>query len=199
MTTIRLLVFGLAILSLMGVAAAPCLADGEINVNGGGIIKQGFGPEKNKITFSVNVYADEDVPGGVGQFKARFHHLIHHPDLEKVSFFSDEITDFYMDFRIFDSDGISTPYTFIKIWADGRLGHEEGWSVVVRFSDFGVPPQKMSLPYNHADAIRLQLVNPDGDHVYDTAWEYDPGEFEFDREQIWRHVLDGGNISVNLD
>jgi hypothetical protein len=43
------------------------------------------------------------------------------------------------------------------------------------------------------DAVRIQLVNPNGEYVYDTAWEA-----EFPREQGWRHLLDGGNISVHI-
>jgi hypothetical protein len=199
MNLIRSLILGLATSALLAFAAVPCLADNEITVNGGGIIKEGAGPERNKITFSVNVYTDDDVPEGTGHFQARFHRLAHHPDLEKKGFFSNEITGFYLSLNEFDDGSFTTPYAFIKIWADGRLGREEGWSVVIRFSDFDNPAKDNSLPYNHADAIRIQLFDPDGIHAYDTAWEYGPGEFEFSREQGWRHVLDGGNISLHLD
>ena len=65
--------------------------------------------------------------------------------------------------------------------------------MVVRFTDFGNPGKKKALPQSHVDAVRIQLINPDGVHVYDTAWEG-----EFSREQSWRHLLDGGNISVHV-
>ena len=192
--TSRTLLLGLGIVAILAVAATPCVADNEITVNGGGIIKEGLGLDLNKITFSVNVYADDDVPEGIGHFQARFHHLALHPDLERSGFFSNEITGLYLSENEFHDGIITTPYTFIKIWADGRLGREEGWSVVIRLSDFGTPPEKKGLPYNHADGVRIQLFDPDGIHVYDTAWEG-----EFSREQSWRHVLDGGNVSVHVD
>jgi hypothetical protein len=187
MTHIRRLILVLAVLAMV---STPCLADSEITVNGGGIIKEGVGPDQNKITFSVNVYADEDVPEGVGHFQARFHRLPLHPELEMSGFFSTEITGLYIGPGEFES----TPYTFIKVWADGRLDSEEGWSVVIRFSDFGRPPKSSGLPWNHADAIRIQLFDPDGWAVYDTALVG-----EFSREQSWRHVLDGGNVTANVD
>jgi hypothetical protein len=188
MTFTRTLILGPAMLAILAVATAPCLGDNEITVTGGGIIKEGAGALLNKITFSVNVYADDDVPQGTGHFQARFHRLPLHPDLEMSRFFSTEITGLYI------GDCSERPCTFIKIWADGRLDGEADWSVVIRLTDFGNPPHKKGPPIDHADAIRIQLFDPDDFHVYDTAWEG-----EFSREQSWRHLLDGGNISVQVD
>jgi hypothetical protein len=187
MTAIRSLILGTVILFSAVLTSVTCLANFVTTVNGGGIIKEGAGTDENKITFSFNVYADDDVPEGVGHFQAQFHRLALHPDLEKCRFFSRDITGF--DIRPGDLE--STPYTFVKIWANGRLDGEDNWSVIIRFADFGNPKKKKGLPQNHVDAVRIQLVNPNGENVYDTAWEN-----EFSREQGWRHLLDGGNISV---
>ena len=190
MSDFRIRILGLATLAFLAMAVAPILAASETTVNGGGIISEGKGLNQNKISFSVDIYADEDVPEGVGRLQIRFHRLPLHPDLEMSGFFSSEITGLYLGPNSFES----TPYTFIKVWADGRLDREPGWSVVVRFSDFGIPPKKKGLPFNHADAVRIQLFDPDGWAVYDTALVG-----EFTREQSWRHVLDGGIISVHVD
>ena len=188
MTLTTRLILGPAIAAILAVAATPCLAENEITVNGGGIIKEGVGAYLNKITFSVNVYADDDIPEGTGHFQTRFHRLPLHPELEMSRFFSSEITGF--SFR----PCTDRPCIFIKIWAEGRLDGKEGWEVIIRLTDFGNPPNKMNLPPDDADAIRIQLFDPDNNHVYDTAWEG-----EFSREQSWRHLLDGGNISVRVD
>lgn len=189
MTAIKTLILGTIILASAALTTSTCLADFVTTVNGGGIIKEGAGTEENKITFSLNVYADDDVPEGVGHFHAQFHRLALHPDLEKSGFFSRDITGFFIGPNEFQS----TPYTFVKIWATGRLDGEDNWSVIIRFSDFGNPKKDKGLPQNHVDAVRIQLFNPSGEHVYDTAWKD-----EFSREQGWRHLLDGGNISVHV-
>ncbi|MDH3788054.1 MAG: hypothetical protein OES53_05770 [Xanthomonadales bacterium] len=189
MTAIRTLILGTAILASAALTSATCLANFVTTVNGGGIIKEGAGTDENKITFSLNVYADDDVPEGVGHFQAQFHRLALHPGLEKSRFFSRDITGFYIGPGNFES----TPNTSVKIWASGRLDREDGWSVIIRFADFGNPKKNKGLPQNHVDAVRIQLVNPNGEYVYDTAWEA-----EFSREQGWRHLLDGGNISVHI-
>jgi hypothetical protein len=61
-------------------------------------------------------------------------------------------------------------------------------------TDYGNPPNEKGLPLEYGDAIRIQLFDPDDNHVYDTAWEG-----EFSREQSWRHLLDGGNVTVHVD
>jgi hypothetical protein len=188
MTLFRTSILGPAIAAILAVAATPCLADNEIIVNGGGIIKDGVGANLNKITFSVNVYADDGMPEGTGHFQARFHRLPLHPELEMSRFFSREITEFTI------RPCTEGPCIFIKISAEGRLDGEEGWAVVTRMTDFGNPPGGKGRPLDYGDAIRISLFDPDGIHVYDTAWE---GEFSL--EQSWRHLLDGGNVSVHLD
>jgi hypothetical protein len=188
MTLCRRYILGPAIVASLAVAAAPCLADNAITVNGGGIIKEGVGANLNKITFSVNIYADDDIPEGTGHFQARFHRLPLHPELEMTRFFSREITGFSF------TPCAAGPCIFIKLWAEGRLDGEEGWEVVIRFTDVGNPQNEESLPLDYGDAIRIQLFDPDGNHVYDTAWIG-----EFSREQSWRHLLDGGNVTVHVD
>lgn len=188
MTFSRTYIFGPAIVAILAVVATPCLADNEITVNGGGIIKEGVGTNLNKITFSVNVYADDDIPEGTGHFQARFHRLPLYPELEMSRFFSREITGFSV------SPCTARPCVFIKILAEGRLDGEEGWGVVIRMTDFGNPPGEKGLPPDYGDAIRISLFDPEDNHVYDTAWEG-----EFSREQSWRHLLDGGNVSVHVD
>jgi hypothetical protein len=189
MTAIRRLILGTIILASAALTTSTCLANFVTTVNGGGIIKEGTGTNENKITFSLNVYADDDIPEGVGHFQAQFHRLALHPDLEKSRFFSRDITGFYIG-----TDNLaSTPFTFVKIWANGRLDGEDNWSVIIRFSDFGNPKKKKGLAQNQADAVRIQLFNSNGEQVYDTA-----REDEFSREQGWRHLLDGGNISIHV-
>ena len=85
----------------------------------------------------------------------------------------------------------TTPYTFVRIEARGRLNGGDGWSVIVRFSDFGVPVNDKALPPAHADALRVMLFDPSGVAVYDTALDYP-------REQSWRTLLDGGNVAVDM-
>jgi hypothetical protein len=79
----------------------------------------------------------------------------------------------------------------VRIEASGRLDGADGWSVLVRFSDFGIPVNDTTLPSGHADALRVILFDPSGDAVYDTALDYP-------REQSWRTLLDGGNVAVDM-
>ena len=66
-----------------------------------------------------------------------------------------------------------------------------GWSVLVRFTDYGAPGRKKSLPPGYGDSLRVMLFDPSGNTVYDTA-------FDYPREQSWRTLLDGGNVSAHI-
>jgi len=109
-----------SIAAILSVAAAPCLADNEI---------------------IVNVYADDDIPEGTGHFRARFHRLPLHPELEKSRFFSREITGFYV------SPCNVGPCIFIKISAEGHLDGEEGLTVAGSFDrlDLKRAPSRLCL------------------------------------------------------
>ena len=174
--------------ALLGIATTPALADADVIFSGGGMIADGRGPEAKKITFSVNLFADS---GGtsLGQLQFHFHNLDDSYGLDRSQFKATEFEDLLIETRYFEE----TPYTFVKISAQGELNGAEDWSVVIRFADFGTPASNKALPPNHADAVRIQLFDPTPVLVYDTGWEQENW-----REQSRRALLDGGNVTVDM-
>jgi len=172
--------------------AGPTLAGSDVLFTGGGIIKDGRGPTAKKISFSVNLFANSD---GIstGHLGFRFHNLEDSYGLDQRRFTASEFNSVFIRTQYFEPNSSNTPYTFVRIEAQGRLDGEDGWSVLVRFSDFGVPVNNKALPRGHADALRLMLFDPSGSEhaVYDTA-------FDYPREQAWRALLDGGNVTVDM-
>jgi len=176
----------LALAALLGLAAGPVLAESSVLVAGGGIIKDGSRADAKRITFSVNLFVDGD-GGGTGQLQFDFHNLDDIYGLDRTRFVASEFDSVQIETHYLDT----TPYTFVRSEARGRLDGVEGWSVLARFSDFGVPVRNKALPFEHADALRLMLFDPGGQAVYDTALDYP-------RDQSWRTLLDGGNVTVDV-
>jgi len=175
-----------ALAALFSLAAGPTFADSNVLFAGGGIIKDGSRADAKRITFSVNLFVDG---GGrsTGQLQFDFHNLDDIYGLDRTRFVASEFDSVQIETHYLDT----TPYTFVRIEARGRLDGVEGWSVLARFSDFGVPVRSKELPFEHADALRLMLFDPGGQPVYDTALDYP-------REQSWRTLLDGGNVTVDV-
>ena len=166
--------------------AGSALAGSDVLFTGGGMIKDGKAAAAKTISFSVNLFTDAD---GIstGHLGFHFHNLDNSYGLDQSRFTASDFGDVSIRTQYLDT----TPYTFIRIEASGRLDGADGWSVLARFSDFGVPVKNKALPFGHADALRVILFNPSGDAVYDTALDYP-------REQSWRTLLDGGNVTVDM-
>lgn len=166
--------------------AGPTLAGSDVLFTGGGIIKDGRGAAAKRISFSVNLFANVD---GIyaGHLGLGFHNLDDAYGLDQSRFTTSEFDSVLIETHYLDT----TPYTFVRIEAHGRLNGGDGWSVLVRFSDFGVPVNDKALLPGHADALRIKLFDPSGAELYDTA-------FDYPREQSWRTLLDGGNVTVDM-
>ncbi|KPK51869.1 MAG: hypothetical protein PVI25_10560 [Gammaproteobacteria bacterium] len=175
-----------AIVVLFSLTAGPVLAGSDVLFTGGGLIKDGTGADAKRITFSVGLFVDVDGMTD-GHLDFHFHNLDDVYALDQSRFTA----------SVFDSVLIETqyrdtvPYTFVRIEASGSLDGVEGWSVLARFSDFGVPVNNKEMLPENADALRIRLFGPGGDAVYDTALDYP-------RDQAWRTLLDGGNVSVDM-
>jgi hypothetical protein len=180
--------FFLAVAALFSLAASPALADADVIFSGGGIIRDDSGADAKRITFSVSLFADS---GGTsaGQLQFHFHNLDDSYGLDRTRFTASDFDEVFFETRYFED----TPYTYVRIRARGDLNGGAGWSMMVRFADFGIPVRNVALPPNHADAVRIQLFDPAGVHVYDTGWA-----IENWREQVWRTLLDGGNVTVDM-
>jgi hypothetical protein len=178
--------FVLALTALLSLTPGPAFSSSDVIFTGGGIIKDGSTTTMKRISFSVNLYVNSD--GAMeGHLKLNFHNLDHTYGLDRSRFNASGFDSVFIETHYFDT----TPYTFVRIEAHGQLNNADGWSVLVRFSDFGVPVTDKELPPNHADAMRIMLFDPSGIAVYDTALDYP-------REQSWRTLLDGGNVSVDM-
>lgn len=176
-----------ALAALLSLAAAPTFAGSDVLFTGGGLIKDGHAANAKRISFSVNLFVDADGVGS-GHLGFQFHNLDDGYGLDQSRFTASDFDSVYIATHYLED---ITPYTFVRIEAAGRLNGMEGWSVLARFSDFGVPVRNKALPPTHADALRVILFDPSGDAVYDTALDYP-------REQSWRTLLDGGNVSIDI-
>jgi hypothetical protein len=175
-----------AIVVFFGLTAGPALAGSDVLFTGGGLIKDGSGADAKRITFSVGVFVDADGMTD-GRLQFHFHNLDDVYGLDQSRFTASVFDAVLIETRYRDT----VPYTFVRIEARGSLDGVEGWSVLVRFSDFGVPVNNKEMLPENADALRIMLFGPGGDAVYDTALDYP-------REQSWRTLLDGGNVSVDM-
>lgn len=186
-TSVKLMFFS-AVAALFSLAASPALADADVIFSGGGIIRDESGADAKRITFSVNLFA---ASGGAstGQLQFHFHNLDDSYGLDRSRFTASDFDEVYFETRYFED----TPYTYVRIRARGELNGGAGWSMTVRFADFGVPVRNVALPPNHADAVRIQLFDPTDVHIYDTGWAQENW-----REQGWRTLLDGGNVTVDM-
>lgn len=174
------------IVTLFSLTAGPVLAGSDVLFTGGGLISDGSGADAKRITFSVGVFVDADGMTD-GRLQFHFHNLDDVYALDQTRFSASVFDSVLIETRYRDT----TPFTFVRIEARGSLDGVEGWSVLVRFSDFGVPVNNKEMLPENADAVRIMLFGPGGDAVYDTALDYP-------REQSWRTLLDGGNVSVDM-
>jgi hypothetical protein len=182
--------FALTLTALFNLAAAPALAGSNVLFTGGGIVKDGSGADAKRITFSVNLFADGNGMNG-GHLQFDLHNLDDVYGLDHSRFTASEFDSVLIETR-YMATAPYTPFTFVRIEARGKLDGVDGWSVLVRFTDFGVPVGGKVLPPECADALRLMLFDPGGGGaIYDTA-------FDYPREQSWRTLLDGGNVAVDM-
>jgi hypothetical protein len=171
---------------LLSLTAGSVMAGSDVLFTGGGLIKDGSGADAKRITFSVGLFVDADGMTD-GRLQFHFHNLDDVYALDQSRFTASAFDSVLIETRYRDT----VPFTFVRIEARGSLDGEEGWSVLVRFSDFGVPVNDKEMLPENADALRIRLFGPGGDAVYDTALDYP-------REQSWRTLLDGGNVSVDM-
>lgn len=175
-----------AMTALFVLSAGPIWAGSEVFLTGGGVIRDGRGPDTRKITFSADIFMIEEGQSE-GQIQFQFHR-VGNPDFDKRKFTANDFSEFSVYTNESETLGI---YNFIRIWAHGQLNGEDGWSVLVRFTDFGTPAGGKDNSNGRADAVRIMLFDPYGALVYDTAQDYP-------KEQGWRALLDGGNVAVHF-
>lgn len=186
-TSVKLMFFS-AVAALFSLTTSLALADADVIFSGGGIIRDESGADAKRITFSANLFAASG-GAGTGRLQFHFHNLDDSYGLDRSRFTASDFDEVYFETRYFED----TPYTYVRILARGELNGEAGWSMMVRFADFGVPVRNVALPPNHADAVRIQLFDPADIHIYDTGWAQENW-----REQGWRTLLDGGNVTVDM-
>lgn len=175
-----------ALAVLFCLTVAPAFAASDMLFTGGGFIKDGKGAAAKRISFSVSLFVEADA-ASEGHLSFRFHNLDDQDGLDQSRFRATQFDSVRIATRYLET----TPYTFVRIEASGKLNGADGWSVLARFSDFGVPVRNKALQTNHSDALRVILFDPSGVDVYDTA-------LDFPREQSWRALLDGGNVAVDM-
>jgi len=173
--------------AILCLTAGPALADSGALFTGGGFIKDGRGAAAKRISFAVDLYVSADGIGA-GHLQFHFHNLDDSYGLDQSRFSTTEFDSVFIEARERED---ATAFTFVRIEAGGRLDGMDGWSVLVRFTDYGAPGRYRSSPPGYADSLRVMLFDPSGDAVYDTALDYP-------REQSWRTLLDGGNVSADI-
>jgi hypothetical protein len=214
------LILGTILAVLFALITFPILANSETVftrdaiITGGGIITEGHGKDAPKITFGVNVFVkyfvnengdpideigevSEDgqllfAEPPIGNFHINFHN-VGNDNLDKGKFTTTEITALRIAPASLPDTGV--PYLFVNMAANGKFNGENGWAIVVRFSEFGAPGKaKKAIPDNASDAIRISVWNYNESDltVYDTATE----QVDFPWEQAHRTLLDGGNVTV---
>lgn len=176
----------LAICAVLTLGVGPAFSESNVLFSGGGIVTDGSGAATKRITFSVSLFVDADGTSA-GGLRFNFHNLDDNYGPDRRRFTASQFDSVLIETHYFEG----TPYTFVRIEARGQLDGMDNWSVLARFSDFGVPIKNPALPTTHADALRLILFEPGGTAVYDTALDYP-------RDQSWRTLLDGGNVVVDI-
>ena len=168
-------------------SAQPVIAECVPFLTGGGIITEGHGRNKLNITFAVNLFIYEGEPA-LGSLQVNFHNV----DYEDINFsdFSsiDTFSEVYFEAR--KSDG--KEFVFVRFKATGQLNGEDGWSIEAHLTDYGEPGIGKKNAENLSDSVRFTLIDPDNNQAYDTA-------LSFPREQVWRVLLDGGNLTFHCE
>lgn len=188
MNSLKIRLKGVAFTILLTLVSAPVAAS-ETAFSGGGIIRDGQGPDAKKITFSTDILIDEEGQNA-GFLQFVFHNLDDVFDLDKSRFIASDFSEVSISTRSFE---LPDDHFFIRIRAHGQLDGEDGWSVLARFTDFGPPNSAGVETGNARDAVRIMLFAPSGVEAwYDTALDYP-------REQSWCALLDGGNVTVHFE
>jgi hypothetical protein len=168
-------------------SAQPVKAECEPFFTGGGIITEGHGKDKLKITFAVNLFIYEG-ESALGSLQVNFHKTgeenVNHSDFKSI----DNFTELWGGVHEFNGN----EYMFVSFVATGQFNGEDGWSILARFSDFGEPGVGKRDAGDLSDAVRFTLIDPYSNLVYDTS-------LSFPREQVWRTLLDGGNLTFHCE
>jgi len=143
----------------------------------------------DKVGFGGNVGAAYD--GTLhGQMQVNLHN-VSVDDLDKGKFHSTSIDAVWFE----ELDGLEPAappdalYNYVAYSATGRFNGEDGWSIWAEVTDHGEPASGANAGVDE-DTYRVQLFNPGGVLVYDSAWDFpaDAGE---------RTILDNGNIQIH--
>ena len=178
---VTLLAFSLVI------SAQPVKAECEPFFTGGGIITEGHGKDKLKITFAVNLFIYEG-ESALGSLQVNFHKTgednVNHSDFKSIDNFT-ELRGGVQEFN-------GNEYMFVRFVATGQFNGEDGWSILARFSDFGEPGVGKKNAGDLSDAVRFNLIDPYGDTVYLTS-------HYFPWDQARRTLLNGGNLTFHCE
>lgn len=186
---VKKILLGVILAVLLSLPANSILADSANSITGGGILFEGQGKDIQKITFGVNVFINESGQPS-GHLQVNFYNVLY-DDFDKGKFKSSYVDEVWTSINTLDDEG----YFFAGVRFIGQFNGEEGWSIIIRMSDFGEPGRAKPDTGNHWDAVRISVFNPMGEPIWDTAWEDTTG---FPHEQSWRTLLDGGNIKVHF-
>ena len=189
MNYLKILLKGVAFTILLILVSTPVTAVSETSFSGGGIIRDGHGPDAKRISFFTNIHIDEDGQNA-GFLQFIFHNLDDVFGLDNSRFIASDFSEVSISTRSFE---LPDDHFFIRIRAHGQLDGEDGWTVLARFTDFGPPNRAGVETGNASDALRIMLFAPTGGEAwYDTALDYP-------RDQSWRTLLDGGNVTVHFE
>ena len=164
------------------------LAKPHQSVTAGGVLFEGKGKDAQKITFGFNIFKI-DKEEYKGHIQVNFHNVLD-DSLDKTKFNSTKINEIW--FSENDLDGV--PYHFIGVNASGQFTGEDGWTLVIRMSDFGEPGKASLDTGKYSDAMRISVFDPYNQNVWDSSANATVG---FPREQAWRTLLNGGNIKAH--
>jgi hypothetical protein len=168
---------------VISLSFSTVFAGGIPGVSGGGqIIEAPDGakrPEWSVISFGG--WAQGTGPY-MGEWEVNFHN-VNMDSLHKAQFHSTNITQ--INYYVGDS---GTCNTALNLTAYGTLNGEPGYSVVLRFGDFGSP--------GYADTVRIELYKVGYGKVFDTYGS----EFAAESSCVGtaRTGLDAGNITITL-